>query len=159
MTLSDLASIGSLVSGVAVLASLIFVGFQLRQNTWQLMRSETNLTMQQASAWRLAIVSNHDLADIWVKGRSEAAAFDATDEARFDLLLEETLWMVFHIWDRSKRGLLDSGSWNKGSAEFLAGILLPRRSAAWWERYKINFPAEFSGEIEMAMRARRPVTI
>jgi anaerobic selenocysteine-containing dehydrogenase len=33
MSLTGLAAIGSFVSGIAVLASLIFVGFQLRQNT------------------------------------------------------------------------------------------------------------------------------
>jgi hypothetical protein len=33
MTLSDLASIGSFVSGIAVLISLIYVSFQIRQNT------------------------------------------------------------------------------------------------------------------------------
>jgi len=33
MTLSDLASIGSLISGLAVLASLVFLYFQLRQMT------------------------------------------------------------------------------------------------------------------------------
>lgn len=33
MSLSDLASIGSFVSGVAVLASLIYLALQVRQNT------------------------------------------------------------------------------------------------------------------------------
>jgi hypothetical protein len=35
MTLSDLASIGSLVSGVAVAITLIFLTVQIRQNTAQ----------------------------------------------------------------------------------------------------------------------------
>lgn len=33
MTLSDLASIGGLISGLAVLGSLIYLGLQIRQNT------------------------------------------------------------------------------------------------------------------------------
>jgi hypothetical protein len=42
MSLSDLASIGSLVSGLAVLASLIFLYFQLRQVNEQVRQAEKN---------------------------------------------------------------------------------------------------------------------
>src|SRR5215469_13035796 len=46
MSLSDLASLGSFVSGVAVLASLVFLYFQLRQIGLQVKQAEKN---QQAS--------------------------------------------------------------------------------------------------------------
>jgi hypothetical protein len=46
MSLSDLASLGSFVSGVAVLVSLIFLYFQLRQLTSQVKQAEKN---QQAA--------------------------------------------------------------------------------------------------------------
>src|SRR5512135_2576923 len=42
MSLSDLASLGSFVSGVAVLASLVFLFFQVRQMTEQVRQSERN---------------------------------------------------------------------------------------------------------------------
>src|SRR5215469_1497977 len=46
MPLSDLASLGSFVSGVAVLISLVFLYFQVRQVTAQVRQAERN---QQAS--------------------------------------------------------------------------------------------------------------
>jgi hypothetical protein len=46
MSLSDLASIGSFVSGFAVLVSLIFLYFQLRQIHAQVLQEEKN---QQAA--------------------------------------------------------------------------------------------------------------
>ena len=42
MSLSDLAALGSFVSGIAVLASLVFLFFQMRQMTAQLRQSERN---------------------------------------------------------------------------------------------------------------------
>ena len=42
MSLSDLAAIGSLVSGVAVLVSLLFLYFQLAQMREQVVQTETN---------------------------------------------------------------------------------------------------------------------
>jgi hypothetical protein len=40
MSLSDLASLGSFVSGVAVLVSLVFLYFQLRQMNAQVLQTE-----------------------------------------------------------------------------------------------------------------------
>src|SRR5215472_11229819 len=42
MSLSDLASLGSFVSGAAVLASLVFLFFQMRQMTEQVRQTERN---------------------------------------------------------------------------------------------------------------------
>lgn len=42
MTLSDLAALGSFVSGIAVLASLIFLFFQMRQMSEQVRQTERN---------------------------------------------------------------------------------------------------------------------
>jgi len=42
MSLSDLASLGSFISGVAVLASLVFLYFQLRQVNLQVRQTEKN---------------------------------------------------------------------------------------------------------------------
>src|SRR5262249_43888867 len=42
MSPSDLAALGSFVSGVAVLASLVFLFFQMRQTTEQVRQSEKN---------------------------------------------------------------------------------------------------------------------
>jgi hypothetical protein len=42
MSLSDLASLGSFVSGIAVLGSLVFLFFQMRQMTEQVRQSERN---------------------------------------------------------------------------------------------------------------------
>ena len=48
MTLADLASVGALVSGVAVLASLMFLSYQMRQTA----RHQRSLLLQgQAARW------------------------------------------------------------------------------------------------------------
>ena len=77
MSLSDLAAVGSFVSGIAVLASLIFVGFQLRQNTkairaeasqahaqnWQQITMQIAGSMEAARVWRLGLEDVESLTD------------------------------------------------------------------------------------------------
>ncbi len=56
MTLSDLASLGSFVSGAAVLISLVFLYFQIRQVNAQVRQAERNqrALLQQGRAGRAA---------------------------------------------------------------------------------------------------------
>jgi hypothetical protein len=77
MSLTDLAAIGSFVSGMAVLASLIFVGFQLRQNTkairaeasqahaqnWQQITMQIAGSLEAARIWRLGLNGIESLTD------------------------------------------------------------------------------------------------
>ena len=58
MTLSDLASIGSLVSGVAVFGSLVLLFFQLRQLNQQVRLAEKN---QQAAVRQGRITRSVDI--------------------------------------------------------------------------------------------------
>jgi hypothetical protein len=74
MSLSQLAEIGSFTSGVAILASLIFLYFQLRQINQQVKQAEKNQqsAIRQGRASRsVSIVLTGiepSLADAFVKG-------------------------------------------------------------------------------------------
>ena len=66
MTLSDLASIGSLISGVAVLISLIYLALQVRQSD----RNQRTLLQQTAStrnAQGSARLTEPHLAELYAK--------------------------------------------------------------------------------------------
>lgn len=74
MSLSDLASIGSFVSGVAVLVSLVFLFFQMRQMTEQVKQAEKNqrAVIQQARTTRnadfnIAIATSPELTEATLK--------------------------------------------------------------------------------------------
>ena len=65
MTLSDLASIGSFVSGIAVLASLIYVSLQVKQNS-----KHTRALILQGRAARITsqylTLANAELSSAWI---------------------------------------------------------------------------------------------
>jgi len=111
MTLADLSSLGSFLSGIAVLASLIFVGFQLRQNT-QAVRA----TASQAHASNLQqivtpIVENGEVARLWRLGMSDMESLTDDERVRFVAFLSG----LFRYWESSRlqwrHGQLDSEHW------------------------------------------------
>ena len=83
MSLSDLASIGSFVSGFAVLVSLIFLYYQLRQITAQVLQAERNQQAANRAVRTSRIVeilmgtAEPSIADALAKGN--AGSPDITD--------------------------------------------------------------------------------
>jgi hypothetical protein len=139
MTLSDLASIGSFVSGLAVLVGLISLTIQIRHNTAQLVRNELNAAQQQFAGFRYAIVNHRDVAELWMKGAKDEP-LDEVDAERFTTLLIDLCWSVFNVWERHGRGI---GMNVPGAIPFLARALQSRCAMEAWRSVGVFFPPDF----------------
>jgi hypothetical protein len=151
MSLQDFTNLAQIAASLGVIVSLIFVGYQMRQNTSQLTRNEHNSTMAQWSTIRMAVVANRDVADIWGKGLRGESALDVTDQFRLEQLLEEQLWAAYHVWERTKRGILKEGSFQEAVAPLTPAWLSTPRGAQWWSAAKRNFPPLFVADVDAAL--------
>jgi hypothetical protein len=123
VTLSDLAALGSLVSGLAVLVSLVFLWFQLRQ-------SEKNQRAQirQVHSMRISdsFLRRADHAELWER----AYRGDELSDAEIYRVLQTSSAVWFGIEDsfyQYRDGLLDETTWQaKKNA-----MRLPQLRAAW----------------------------
>ena len=151
MSLQDLTSVAEIIASVGVIVSLIFVGYQMKQNTSQLVRSEHNSTMTQWSTVRMAFVENRDIAEIWRRGLHGERELDATDQFRLDTLLEERLWTAYHVWERTRRGILTEGTFQQAVAPLIPAWLSTARGAPWWSSAKRNYPPSFAADVDAAL--------
>jgi hypothetical protein len=153
MSLEQASYVAQIVGGAAVVASLVYVGFELRQNTAQLLRNEANAALGQNSAFRLAIATDRDVAQVWIQGLTGATPLAPADRLRFDFLLAEQLWISFHLWDRSRLGLSDKTQWSRGPVRGLAEILSTRGGGEWWARFKDRYPPAYASAIDHGLAA------
>ena len=150
MSLSDLASLGSFVSGVAVLVSLVFLYFQLRQVNDQVRQTEKNqqASIRQARSTRavditLRVATEPSLCAALGKG---SAGLD--DIPEIELLQYYTYWRAaFYDWEdaffQNKDGLLtDSGL--RALATNLRNLLQQIGVRAQWRIQRADFSPEFA---------------
>jgi hypothetical protein len=71
MELEQVYYVGELVAAIAVIASLIFVGIQMRHSRLASQAQGTINTSEIYSRWRMAIMESSDLANIVDKANSE----------------------------------------------------------------------------------------
>jgi len=151
MSLQDFTNLTEIMASIGVIVSLIFVGYQMRQNTSQLQRNEHNSTMAQWSKIRMAYVENRDVAQIWREGLRGERELDGTDQFRLESLLAEQLWAAYHVWERTKRGILTEGTFHEAVAPLVPSWLSTPRGAPWWSAAKRNYPPMFVADVDAAL--------
>ena len=154
MSLEQWSYLAQIVGSIGVVASLIFVGLQVRQNTHALQRTEHNATMAQWTVVRMAIANSRDIAEFMTSGLHGESALDAADQLRLEQMLAEYAWAAFHIWDRTQRGVFPEGTFESTGGELLRGVLKSARGEAWWHiAKKSGFISGFVSDVD-AMLAK-----
>jgi hypothetical protein len=158
MSLSDLASIGSFVSGVAVLISLVFLYFQLRQLRAQLAQAEVNqrAMINEASATRLsdylrwmAEPSNCHLGARVIEGER---SFNSEEVVRLGLMLR---WNIIHLQDVTQHfeaGLIDAAALESARAGTSRLLLSYAVYRALWAIQADTFASPIRKVVEDLMR-------
>jgi len=136
MSFEHISYLAQIVASIGVIASLIFVGLQIRQNTAELQRNEHNSTMEQWTVIRQAIAQHRDIAELMTAGLHGVRALDAADQLRLEQMLAEHAWAAFHIWDRTQRGLFPKGTFELTAAPLVRSLLRTPRGEAWWRGAK-----------------------
>jgi hypothetical protein len=160
MSLSDLASLGSFVSGVAVLISLIFLYFQLRQLGQQVRQAERN---QQASIRHSRVTRNVDillarvdpgLINAWQHGIRDPDKLTETEAAQFLGMCRANFWALEDAFYQHEEGLLNEDAWSTVLATNRTLIGIPGYRVAWKAGVRRGYAGRFRDFVDdLAARA------
>ena len=155
MSFEQISYLAQIVASVAVVASLIFVALQIKQNTRALQRNEHNSTMEQWTVIRQAIAQNREIAELMTAGLHGERAMDAADQLRLEQMLQENAWAAYHIWDRTERGIFPKGTFEATGGALLGTLLRTPGGEDWWRQAKnIGFHPGFVSDVD-ALLAKR----
>ncbi len=154
MNILELGAIGELVGGVAVIASLIYVGLQVRQSTEQarqtnaIERVRANREMERAFNEIFMGAGDSELMKIY---REALLDFDSLSNNDKAVLHHRFLApMGVHVTSTflaAKEGLVDE-AWAEGRTGFWVSIVKSPGLTTWWNVTKPYFQPEFAAEIE-----------
>src|SRR3954463_7992305 len=152
MSFEQISYLAQIVASLAVVASLIFVALQIKQNTAALQRNEHNSTMAQWTVIRMAIAKNRDIAELMTAGLHGESPLDAADQLRLEQMLQENAWAAFHIWDRTQRGIFPKGTFEATAGAALCGLLRTTGGGTWWRSAKhIGFHPGFVLDVDAVL--------
>ncbi|OQW57804.1 MAG: hypothetical protein A4S17_04110 [Proteobacteria bacterium HN_bin10] len=147
MTLSAFADLAEVIGALGVVAGLVFVGFQLRQNTHQLRRVEANAMNAEASPLRQSIMNNAELAELVSACIAGSRPLNPVERQRLDSVFWEVTFISFQMWDRSKSKYFSAGDFERTIPAF-AALFASAFGRAWWQGARTFFRAAFVAELE-----------
>jgi hypothetical protein len=131
MTLEQWAFVAQIVSAVAVIASLIFVGFQLRKATSAIRASSSQAHSGLYTDLVQSIIDNADFARSWSIGLTNPEALDEAEWVRFVAYASA----LFRLYESSRvqwlNGRLDEEHWHTIERQAADFGHLPGLQASW----------------------------
>ena len=161
MDIMELGAIGELVGGVAVVASLLYVGRQVRQSTEQTRQSNA---IERAQASRditrdynalATALSGVEEMTLLREGMVDFNALCHNDQARLHFLLSMRVSHAASILLAAKEGLVDDG-FARAWVRALAGWVAIPGLRTWWQRARQVFHEEVVAEVEALLEGSPP---
>ena len=155
MSLNDLANLGQVIGALAVVISLIYVAFQIRQNT-NAIRSATAQTVHEHFAnWYQLIAADAELAQIAANGLRDYSSLSEQERVRFIATFMSFISYSQNAFLKWREGLLKPALWLGWEQVMMNLFGAPGGKVLWKERSYL-FGEEFRRYIENDLMVRPP---
>lgn len=141
MSLEQVAFLAQIISAVAVFASLIFVGLQVKQNTSAVRAASSQAHSVMYHGLTDNLVNNEGFATIWWKGVDRLDDLHEGEIVRFFAFASS----IFRFFESSRvqwlRGQLDDEHWHTIEQHAIALLVKPGVQVFWQQRKHWHCPA------------------
>jgi len=155
MTLSQLADIGQFLSGIAVVASLVYLAIQIRQNT----RTVRGSTLHQNTDLWISVflrLTEPSAARAYVAGMTASPGIKPLHYTQFFFICRAMFLAYENQYYQMRQGVLDRETYAAYQRSISAQFLAFRGFRVWWQQSRSVFSRSFVEHID-AMIANTPV--
>ncbi len=152
MDLTQLANLGEFIGGVAVVASLIYVGFQIRQNTDSVRMTAEFDSSRSFSDWLSRVSLSDDQARIFERGVWDHEQLDENEKLRFLWAIADVFSRIEGFYRLHQRGYLPSDAYQPWEAALL-GYLNSDLVMRWWRAGAMPYLIGFREYVEQLLRS------
>lgn len=150
----DLGEAVGILANVGVIAGIIFLGFELRQNTSAVQAATSQGLTEFSASWLSALSTDPELAGIWLKALDDSSQLQG-DEALRAAFYQRGQWIrmqnAFNLW---RRGSLSDADWAVNEAlicrqpsESISGRSAKYRIET-WDNHREALTEEFAAFVE-----------
>ena len=140
-------AIAEFLAALGVIASLIYVGMQIRENSRVVQASTSQAVADSAQARLLAVAQSLSLASTLARLVEDPKAVSSAEQIQVDFLRTASFKGFENQFFQYSQGLLRADMWD-GYQFFLLANLRAPDVQQWWGRSKDGFTAAFREHVE-----------
>jgi hypothetical protein len=108
LKLSEWASVAEIVGAAAVIISLIYVGYQVNDNTSAIRSAAANDASVSMQSWYLEMGSNREASDLWFNAMTSPEPLPTHDEFQFMMMMHAVLLGMQNSYLLAQEGTIDT---------------------------------------------------
>jgi hypothetical protein len=147
------SAIGSIAGAIGVMATLVYVSRQIREQNRALQTTIRDSAFQQLQAWNHQIMADRDLAHLFQRGAIHAdwSAMDERDRARLVHVFYSFFKVFENIYLHAADGSLPAQVWDRNCAVFFAYAKQPG-CRFYWQQRRETFDPRFRAVLDGDLR-------
>ena len=148
-----IGAIGEAIAAAGVIATLVYLAFQIRQNT-NIVRAATFQQVTAASTTLSEqLYRDPELTRIFWSGVNELGSLSEEDRARFQFIAISYFRTLENLHHQSRKRLIDDEDWEGHRESFLSAVS-GTGLETWWQENSFRFNRHFRSFIEEELRRR-----
>ena len=147
MSLEDLGNIGELVAAVGVIASLIYLALQIRQNTKAVRRSSHQSAVEGFTNVNSILLQDSEATQIVTTGLQHPEELDANELTRFERWVGSLLAHMENLFFQHRDGIIEIERWEAYEA-VLREFAVTRGYSVYWKRCRHRYSSSFQEFVE-----------
>lgn len=137
MNWDAIGAIAEAAGALAVIITLVYLTFQLRQNTKAIEHSTSRGILDDANQWQYKVIDSPEIAELYMAGM-RGDELCSSDRLRFSLLMNA----LFGHWNHA----FSAGNFELVNTSNIAGVLSFPGGADFWRRALANKTVSLSPE-------------
>jgi len=151
MDLQSLANLGEFISGLAVVISLVYLAFQVRQNTHSLHTENYARALDRLAAIQSQLSAHGELSRIFSTGAVDPSRLTPQQRIQMTWGLYETFGAFEFMFHAARSRALPDQVWDRWSAAVAWWLTFPG-VISWWRARPTPFSADFTSFVESILR-------
>ena len=152
MQKSDLpiwASVAEVISAMAVVFSLLYVGYEINRNTDIMDSDQNSMVFEAMRSWEQLLIVDEKLTDLYVRAASEYETFSTAEQFRYRMLVVQYVGIWEQAFEGSQSRLLDAENWTSWNSALLPEI---SQVVIVWPEISNYFSEEFQQHMTSEIR-------
>jgi hypothetical protein len=151
LTLQDLANLAEFAGGVAVVASLVYVAVQVRQNTQSLRTENYTRALDRISSMQSQMSGNGPFAAVFARGVTDASSLSPQERIQFTWWAYEAFGAFEFMFHQAQTRAIPDEVWERWSATIAWWLSFPG-IRSWWMARPVPFSESFTAYVEACLR-------
>ena len=147
MNLQSLANLSEIVSGVAVVITLIYLALQIRQSTRAVQTENYARTLDRISTMQSSLSQNSDIALLQSRGMADTSKLTTLEKTQFSWSMLEVFGAYEFMFHASETNDIPAEVWQRWSLVIALMMTLPGVQT-WWKINPSPFTKSFTAYIE-----------